>query len=87
MTFVLRVMRPRPYVTTDAAGYTVHTCPTCGGSSHPATGCAYSQTFVVCWACTLDAARWVQRWTAQKGKRGKGHVGGINFYDAAGRKP
>jgi hypothetical protein len=44
-------------------------CPMCGGVSHPATGCAYSATFVVCWACTLEFCRWLEKWTARRKRR------------------
>ncbi len=58
-----------------------HTCPMCGGAAHPATGCVYTPTFIVCWACTLDFARWLERWTNSKGlKRG------LPFYEYAGRR-
>jgi len=30
-------------------------CRLCGGAAHPATGCAYTPTFLVCWACTAGA--------------------------------
>lgn len=66
----------RPFVSTDPNGFTVFTCPTCGGASHPTTGCAYSPTFVVCGPCTRQWCRWVQNWTASKGRR-KGPA----FYD------
>lgn len=56
-------------------------CPMCGGASHPATGCAYTATFIVCWRCTLEFARWLERWTASKGRR----AGGLRFYEFAGR--
>jgi hypothetical protein len=65
----------------DNNGFVTHRCPGCGGASHPATGCAYSPTFVWCWACTLDFARWVQRHTNEKGGRR-----GVGFYDYVGLK-
>lgn len=52
-------------------------CPTCGGVSHPATGCVYSPNFVVCWRCTLEFGHWLERWTnrgpvpARRGKPAK----------------
>ena len=57
--------------------FTTHWCPFCGGVSHPATGCVYSPTFIACWRCTVDAARWVQNFTNSKGRRN----GRIAFYD------
>lgn len=64
------------YAHVDENGFPCTTCPGCGSPSHPATGCAYSPTFVFCWACTLDVARWVERYTASKGRRR-----GLAFYD------
>lgn len=57
--------------------YVTHWCPTCGGVSHPATGCVYSPSFVVCWRCTLEFGHWLERWTnrgpvpARRGKSAK----------------
>lgn len=56
--------------------YTSHWCPLCGGSSHPATGCVYTPTFIVCKRCTLDWGKHIERWTNMKGRRK-----GLNFYD------
>ena len=67
----------------DEHGFTVHTCPSCGGASHPATGSAFTPTYVLCRRCAEDFARWVQRWTNAKGKRGRGHLDGVSFYEAA----
>ena len=64
-------------VTIDANGMVTHWCPLCEGVSHPATGCAYSPTFVVCKRCTLEACSWIQQWTAGKGARK-----GLSFYDS-----
>ena len=58
-----------------------HWCPLCGGSSHPATGCYYSEGFVVCWRCTLELCRWLERWTREKGARS-----GLLFYEHAGKR-
>lgn len=69
-----------PRVIENPDGTVSHRCPLCGGASHPATGCAYSATFVVCWRCTLDACAWVQRWTASKGRRR-----GPAFYEHAAK--
>ena len=63
--------------------YTTTWCPTCGGVSHPATGCAYTATFVVCWQCVLDFAEWVQDFTNNKGRR----RGRPAFYDHVGGPP
>jgi hypothetical protein len=53
----------------------------CGGAAHPATGCAYTPTFVVCWRCTLEFAAWLQMWTNSKGLKK-----GLPFYQYAGRR-
>jgi hypothetical protein len=55
-------------------------CRMCGGAAHPATGCAYSPTFIVCWSCTKDFWHWVKGWTDRKGRR-KGPA----FYDHVNR--
>lgn len=60
----------------DDAGFLCTTCPGCGSPSHPSCGSAYSATFVFCRSCALDFARWVERYTASKGRRR-----GIAFYD------
>lgn len=51
------------------AEFVTHWCPTCGGVSHPATGCAYSPTFIVCHRCTREFAAWVQAYTNGKNRR------------------
>ncbi len=73
-------MRAGPYAWVTPEGFLVTRCPLCGGASHPATGCAYTATFVVCWRCTLELARWLERWTREKGARR-----GRPFYDHARR--
>jgi hypothetical protein len=50
--------------------FITHRCPTCGGVSHPASGCVYSPTFIVCGPCTREFARWVEQMTNGKGRRG-----------------
>ena len=52
------------------------TCPTCGGVAHPASGCAYTETFVVCGPCVREAWAWIRQHMAGKGRR-KGPA----FYD------
>lgn len=54
----------------------MNACRICGGAAHPSTGCAYTPTFLICWRCTLDWAKYIQRWTSMKGRRR-----GLNFYD------
>ena len=61
------------------------TCPDCGCPSHPSNGSALSPTYVLCHACARRFARWVQQWTYGKGKRGRWHVAGVSFYEAATR--
>lgn len=57
-----------------------HTCPTCGGPSHPASGCAYTPTFIVCGPCTREAWTWIREMTASKGRRS-----GPAFYNHVNR--
>ena len=52
-----------------SAEFTTHWCPLCKGVSHPATGCVYSPTFIVCWRCTLEACEWIETMTNSKGRR------------------
>lgn len=52
------------------------TCRTCGGVAHPATGCVYSETFIVCGPCTRAAWKWLEKMTNAKGGRS-----GFYFYD------
>ena len=61
-------------------GYDTIYCRTCGGVAHPATGCVYSPTFIVCWRCTLEFAAWLENWTNGKGRRR-----GPAFYAHVGR--
>jgi hypothetical protein len=51
-------------------------CRTCGGPFHPATGCAYTATFVVCGPCTRSFWAWFRVFNANKGRRQ-----GPAFYD------
>lgn len=55
-------------------------CRTCGGVAHPASGCAYTPTFIVCGPCVRDFWSWVVRHTNGKGRRK-----GPNFYDHVNR--
>lgn len=45
-------------------------CKTCEGPAHPATGCVYSPSFVVCMRCTREAWAWVLNHVNSKGRRG-----------------
>lgn len=54
-------------------------CRTCGGPFHPATGCAYTERFVVCGPCTRAFWRWFLPFQKSKGRR-KGPA----FYDHVG---
>lgn len=51
-------------------------CRTCGGVFHPATGCAYTERFVVCGPCVRVFWAWLVKHTNGKGRR-KGPA----FYD------
>ena len=52
------------------------TCASCKGVAHPATGCAWSETTLVCGPCARSFWRWMMQHTrARKGKP--------SFYDAA----
>lgn len=62
--------------------FTTLRCPFCGGVSHPATGCVYTPTFVACWDCTLEFARWLQTWTNKPGSKKNGS---ICFFDHVGK--
>ena len=35
-------------------------CPSCGSPSHPASGCVYSENYVVCGRCVRETWRWVK---------------------------
>ena len=57
-------------------------CPSCGGAAHPASGCQYSKTVVVCGPCTRRFWVWFRahnnkRYGVVRGVRGSG----VNFYD------
>lgn len=58
--------------------FIIYNCPICGGVSHPATGCAYSENFVVCVRCTKEAWQWLLSHI-----NGKGGRKGIYFYEYA----
>jgi hypothetical protein len=68
-------------VVTVPEEFTSHRCPTCGGVSHPATGCAYTPTFIVCGPCTREAWKWIVEMTNSKGRR----RGRPAFYDHVNR--
>jgi len=61
--------------------FTSFRCPDCGGVSHPASGCQYSERTVVCGRCTRRVFSWVRVFTASKGAR----CGRPAFYDHVGR--
>lgn len=62
------------------AGYVTIWCPTCGGVAHPATGCVYSPTFIVCGPCVRSFWEWQLAFMAGKGRRR-----GVRFYDHVNR--
>lgn len=51
-------------------------CRFCGGPFHPATGCAYTATFVACGPCTRSFWAWFRPFMSSKGRRR-----GPAFYD------
>lgn len=55
-------------------------CRTCGGPAHPATGCQYTETFIVCGPCTRAFWAWFRQFSAGKGRRR-----GPAFYDHVNR--
>lgn len=55
-------------------------CATCGGVAHPASGCQYTPTFIVCGPCTRQAWVWLRAHI-----NGKGGRKGLYFYAHAGR--
>jgi hypothetical protein len=61
--------------------FRVFRCPTCGGPSHPASGCQYSENFVVCGPCVREAWVWIVQMTNSKGRR----QGRPAFYDHVNR--
>jgi len=61
-------------------------CACCGGSAHPASGCQYSETTIVCGPCTRAFWSWVRVHTAQKkrvGDRDRKPAVFVSFYEAA----
>lgn len=56
-------------------------CATCGGVAHPASGCQYTERFIVCGPCTRLAWVWLR-----KHINGKGARKGLLFYEYAGRR-
>ena len=60
--------------------FITYRCPDCGGPSHPASGCQYTPTYVVCGPCTRRAWKWIISQVNGKGRRN-----GINFYDHVNR--
>lgn len=61
--------------------FTTIRCRTCGGVAHPATGCVYTPTFIVCGPCTREAWAWIVGHTSAKGRRN----GRPSFYDHVNR--
>ena len=56
---------------------TIH-CRTCGGVAHPATGCVYSPTFIVCGPCTREAWAWIRQHTGGSRRRGPSFYNHVN---------
>jgi hypothetical protein len=57
-------------------------CRTCGGVAHPATGCAYTATFIVCGPCTREFWAWLR---SRVNSRPSRRHGGPSFYDHVNR--
>jgi len=58
-------------------------CAECGGVAHPASGCQYTETFLVCGPCTRKFWKWVREHTNKMPpKRARIKA---SFYDAAGK--
>lgn len=64
----------------NKTAYTTIRCRTCGGVAHPASGCAYSESFIVCGPCTREAWKWIMGFV-----NGKGARRGVRFYDHVNR--
>ena len=58
--------------------FITHRCPMCGGVSHPASGCVYTPTFIVCGPCVREGWKWLLAHI-----NGKGGRSGVFFYDHA----
>jgi hypothetical protein len=61
-------------------------CASCEGVAHPATGCAWSPSTLVCAACARRFWAWVQRHTDARPRMKKGKPS-PDFYGAALHKP
>ncbi len=57
-------------------------CPDCGGPSHPATGNCLSPTYILCWGCSLELAKWLQSWTGKRAPKRKLQTK-MTFYECA----
>ena len=63
-------------------------CASCGGAAHPATGCQYTTTTIVCGPCVRAFWAWVREHTAKMkrvGDRKRRPAMFVSFYEAAGR--
>jgi len=61
--------------------FTKHICRDCGGVAHPASGCQYTENYIVCGPCTRRVIKYVVDMTSSKGRR-KGRPA---FYDHVNR--
>jgi len=61
--------------------FTRHICRDCGGVAHPASGCQYTPTYIVCGRCIRQVITYVVETTNSKGRR-KGRPA---FYDHVNR--
>lgn len=61
-------------------------CAACGGAAHPATGCQYTETMIVCGPCVRRFWRWAKGHTDRVWRVGeKPSKVFVSFYEAAGR--
>ena len=60
-------------------------CSSCGGSAHPASGCEYSPTMLICGRCVRLAWRWILGHTELKKRVGPKRKNAVyvSFYHAA----
>jgi hypothetical protein len=62
-------------------------CASCKGVAHPATGCQYSETMIICGPCIRKAWVWIAGHTNTSKRVGpKGSKQRVSFYEAATKK-
>jgi hypothetical protein len=60
-----------------------YVCADCGGPAHPASGCQYTETMVICGPCTRKFWAWLRLHTNKMPSKRSRHR--VSFYDAAGK--